>query len=57
MSTRSTALTLMLGSLAVAVCVAADPNMGTWKLNEAKSKLNPSGPKNHTVVYAPAGSA
>jgi hypothetical protein len=55
MSTRSTALTLMLGSLAVAVCVAADANMGTWKLNEAKSKLNPSGPKNHTVVYAAAG--
>jgi hypothetical protein len=55
MSTRSTALTLMLGSLAVAVCVAADPNMGTWKLNEAKSKLNPNGPRNHTVIYAPAG--
>jgi hypothetical protein len=55
MSTRSMALTLMLGSLAVAVCVAADANMGTWKLNEAKSTLNPAGPKNHTVVYAPAG--
>jgi hypothetical protein len=55
MRTRSMALTLILGSLAVAVCVAADANMGTWKLNEAKSKLNPSGPKNHTVVYAAAG--
>jgi hypothetical protein len=49
------ALTLILGSLTVAVCVAADANMGTWKLNEAKSKLNPAGPKNHTVIYAPAG--
>jgi hypothetical protein len=55
MSTRSTALTLLLGSLAVAVCVAADANMGTWKLNEAKSKLGPGATKNHTVIYAPAG--
>ena len=55
MKTRVLGLTLLLGSLAVAVCMAADANMGTWKLNEAKSKLNPNGPKNHTVVYAAAG--
>ena len=55
MKTRVRGLTLLLGSLAVAVCVAADANMGTWKLNEAKSKLNPNGPKNHTVTYAAAG--
>ena len=55
MKTRVIGLTLLLGSLAVAVCVAADANMGTWKLNEAKSKLNPSGPKNHTITYAAAG--
>ena len=29
--------------------------MGTWKLNEAKSKLAPGAPKNNTVVYAAAG--
>lgn len=29
--------------------------MGTWKLNEAKSKLSPGAPKNNTVVYAAAG--
>jgi len=29
--------------------------MGTWKLNEAKSKLAPGVPKNHTVVYEAAG--
>jgi hypothetical protein len=29
--------------------------MGTWKLNEAKSKLAPGAPKNHTVVYEAAG--
>ena len=39
----------------VAVCFAADANMGTWKLNEAKSKLSPGAGKNHTVVYAAAG--
>ncbi len=29
--------------------------MGTWKLNEAKSKLAPGAPKNNTVVYVAAG--
>ena len=29
--------------------------MGTWKLNEAKSKFAPGAPKNTTVVYAAAG--
>ena len=29
--------------------------MGTWKLNESKSKLSPDAPKNTTVVYAPVG--
>ena len=48
--------------VALAVCFsgatagfAADPNMGTWKLNEAKSKFSPGAPKNHTVVYEAAG--
>ena len=34
---------------------ADDGIMGTWKLNEAKSKIAPGAPKNHTVVYAAAG--
>jgi hypothetical protein len=29
--------------------------MGTWKLNEAKSKFSPGSPKNLTVVYEAAG--
>ena len=38
------------------VCQAQiDPQMGTWKLNEAKSMLAPGAPKNHTVVYETAG--
>jgi hypothetical protein len=34
---------------------ADDAQIGTWKLNEVKSKLNPEGPKNTTVVYTVAG--
>ena len=48
--------------VAVAICfsgtmagVAADPHMGTWKLNEAKSKFSPGAPKNRSVVYEAAG--
>jgi hypothetical protein len=41
--------------LHVTAAVAADPNMGTWKLNEAKSKLSPGAPKNNTVVYESTG--
>ena len=40
---------------AVVVCFAADVQMGTWKLNEAKSKISPGTPKNTTVVYATEG--
>jgi len=29
--------------------------MGTWKLNEAKSKFSAGASKNHTVVYEAAG--
>jgi hypothetical protein len=50
----------ILASLAVflagvAVSLASDPQMGTWKLNEGKSKLAPGGGKNTMVVYAAAG--
>jgi hypothetical protein len=34
---------------------AADPNLGTWKLNESKSTFNPAATKNSTVVYAMEG--
>lgn len=37
------------------VCMAQDQTMGTWKLNEAKSKLAAGIAKNHTVVYEAAG--
>jgi len=41
--------------LNAAAAIAADPQIGTWKLNEAKSKFSPGSPKNHTVVYEVAG--
>jgi hypothetical protein len=54
MKTRTIGLTLALCFVAGAACFAS-PQMGTWKLNEAKSKLAPGAPKNNTVVYEAAG--
>jgi len=47
-------LTLAAVFAAVAVGFAADVNIGTWKLNDAKSK-NVSDEKNFTLVIAAAG--
>ena len=55
MKTRTILLTLAVCAIAVAVSFAANPNMGTWKLNEAKSKLPAPAVKNNTVVYEAAG--
>jgi len=55
MKTKTTGLTLALCFFGAALCFADDPQMGTWKLNEAKSKFAPGVPKNHTVVYETAG--
>ncbi len=41
--------------LGTSVGLADDPHMGTWKLNEAKSKFGPGATKNHTVVYEVSG--
>jgi len=38
--------------LGSAVCLAADPQVGTWKLNESKSKIAPGTLKNTQVVYS-----
>ncbi len=56
MKVRTIALTLMLCLLGLSAAFAAEnPNMGTWKLNEAKSKIPAGVGKNTTVVYSPAG--
>src|SRR5262245_2114487 len=51
MKIRMAGLTFTLCFFGAAVCLAQDPQLGTWKLNEAKSKFAPGVPKNHTVVY------
>ena len=55
MKARTIALIVGLCLVAVAVCAASDPQMGTWKLNEAKSKIAAGTSKNTTVVYEAAG--
>src|SRR5213080_3126059 len=52
MKIRITAVAVALSFVATAACFAASPQMGTWKLNEAKSKLVPGMGKNPTVTYA-----
>jgi len=48
-------LTMVLFLVSATMCFAADAQMGTWKLNEAKSKLAPGMAKNLTVVYEAVG--
>lgn len=55
MKTRNIVLGVAVCLAAVAVSFASNPNMGTWKLNEAKSKFPPMAPKSTTVVYEAAG--
>jgi hypothetical protein len=56
MKTKTISLSFILCLAAGAFCLAADdPMMGTWKLNEAKSKMSPGAPKNSTVTYAAVG--
>jgi hypothetical protein len=67
MKTRIALMSVAASFLATAACfaakphmaaspqMAANPHMGTWSLNEAKSKLHPGMGKNTTVVYAEKG--
>ncbi len=55
MKTRTILMTLALCFFTGAVCFASDANIGTWKLNEAKSKFPPGASKNQTVVYTATG--
>jgi len=55
MKTRTILLTLALCLVGMSMAFAEDANMGTWKLNEAKSKFTAGATKNSTVVYEAAG--
>ena len=54
MKTKAIALTISLVFVSVAMGFQNDPHMGTWKLNEAKSKFAGKA-RNQTVVYEAAG--
>ena len=52
--TRIAVFAVALSFVATAACFAANPHMGTWKLNETKSKIPAGMGKNTTVTYAEA---
>ena len=49
---RIAVVAVALSFVAATVSFAANPHTGTWKLNEAKSKMASGMGKNTTVVYA-----
>jgi hypothetical protein len=51
MKTRIAVVAVALSFVVAAACFAANPQMGTWKLNEAKSKMPAGMGKNTTVTY------
>ena len=55
MKARTALLSLTLLVAGTAAGLAQSPQMGTWKLNEAKSKFSAGAAKNTTVVYTAAG--
>jgi hypothetical protein len=56
MKVRTAVLTSVALFVGVTMGFAAEnPTLGTWKLNEAKSKLGAGVPKNLTVVYESDG--
>jgi len=56
MKTRTTLAAIVSFVAGLAVAYAADnPMMGTWKLNEAKSKFSAGATKNQTVTYSQVG--
>ena len=52
MKTKTIGLILAVSLVACAASFAANPQMGTWKLNDAKSKITPGTMKNTDVVYS-----
>ena len=59
MKTRTTLTFLVVLAATIGLGLAAETDltmqMGTWKLNEGKSKFAPGATKNATVVYSAAG--
>ncbi len=55
MKPRTIVMTLVTCLIGLTLCFADNANMGSWKLNESKSKLSSGMPKNTMVVYEAAG--
>jgi hypothetical protein len=55
MKLRNILLAFAMCFTAVMCFAASDAIMGTWRLNEAKSKIGAGAPKNSTVTYEAAG--
>jgi hypothetical protein len=55
MRTRIAVVIVALSVIATGACFAANAQLGTWKLNEAKSKFAPGMGKNTMVVYKEQG--
>lgn len=55
MKVRMVVLSLALCLVGVATCFADDVQIGTWKLNEAKSKFSPGAVKTTMAVYEVVG--
>jgi len=55
MKARSVVVSLVMCFVALTWSFGQDAMMGTWKLNEAKSKIGAGSPKNNTVVIEAAG--
>jgi hypothetical protein len=55
MKTRVMAVSLVLCFAGAALCLAQEANLGSWKLDEAKSKLSAGAPKSTMVTYETAG--
>jgi len=55
MKVRSLAVASLLCVVALSGAFAQNPNMGTWKLNEAKSTIPAGAGKSTIVVYSASG--
>ena len=52
---RVATLAIALSFMTAAVCFAANPHIGTWKFNDAKSKIRPGVTRNSTLIYSEQG--
>ena len=55
MKATTIVMVVLLCLAGASLCVAADPHIGTWKLNEAKSKIPAGTVKNTLVKYEVVG--